>query len=155
MSQPAVDTYNTLPQYLASGASTEDQPDEGGIASSEADAYDIDVQDLPDLAEELVQLVTVAEDVLFLGTLREALQELSMGVGLDLNGNIPAEEGGGTGEQGCFSPSSTHYIGFEWWVPINHGNQIQTDSVSFDIGFYTEQCRHNDGSGMTSTPAGE
>jgi hypothetical protein len=30
-----------------------------------------------------------------------------------------------------------------WWLPIDHGNEVQSDSVTFDLGFYTEQCRHN------------
>ena len=47
----------------------------------------------------------------------------------------------------CLQNSTTVSVGFEWWVPIDHGNEIQTDSVAFDLGFYTEQCRHNDGSG--------
>jgi hypothetical protein len=37
-------------------------------------------------------------------------------------------------------------------VPLNHGNEIQSDSAEFDIGFYTEQCRHNDGEGMANRP---
>ncbi|WP_340100078.1 SipW-dependent-type signal peptide-containing protein [Salinibaculum salinum] len=52
----------------------------------------------------------------------------------------------------CFENSTTAYIGFEWWVPEHVGNEIQGDSVKFDLGFYTEQCRHNDGSGQ-SPPA--
>ncbi|WP_435364376.1 SipW-dependent-type signal peptide-containing protein [Haloarchaeobius sp. DYHT-AS-18] len=48
----------------------------------------------------------------------------------------------------CFPNSTTAYVGFEWWLPVDHANEIQGDSVSFDIGFYTEQCRHNDGSGQ-------
>ena len=58
--------------------------------------------------------------------------------------------GGGTGEEDgreCFPNSTTAYIGFEWWLPVDVGNEVQSDSVSFDLGFYTEQCRHNDGSG--------
>mgnify|MGYP006284407053 CR=1 FL=1 len=52
-------------------------------------------------------------------------------------------------DRDCFAGSgTTHCIGFEWWLPVDHANQIQGDSVSFDIGFYTEQCRHNDGSGQ-------
>jgi hypothetical protein len=31
---------------------------------------------------------------------------------------------------------------------VDHANEIQSDSVRFDLGFYTEQCCHNDGSGM-------
>ena len=61
-------------------------------------------------------------------------------------------DGGGNGGGGgleipgeCFPNSTTAYIGFEWWLPLDHANEIQGDSVSFDLGFYTEQCRHNDG----------
>jgi predicted ribosomally synthesized peptide with SipW-like signal peptide len=58
------------------------------------------------------------------------------------------QNGGGgqqNGDRQCFENSTTAYIGFEWWLPVDHANEIQTDSVSFDLGFYTEQCRHNDG----------
>ncbi|AZH26412.1 plastocyanin/azurin family copper-binding protein [Haloplanus aerogenes] len=79
------------------------------------------------------------------GSLREILGELS-GIGAALEGDIPAEQGGGTGEQGCFS-AGQHSIGFVWWLPVDHANEIQTDSVTFSLTFYTEQCRHNDGTG--------
>jgi hypothetical protein len=36
-------------------------------------------------------------------------------------------------------------------VPTDVGNEIQTDSASFDLGFYTEQCRHNSGSGTATS----
>jgi hypothetical protein len=126
------------------------------IASEPGQALEVpDIDDLQDLAEDLAAQVTTAETVLFVGTLRQALDTLSsMDPGLALQGDIPAEEGGGTGDQGCFDNSTTHYIGFEWWLPIDHANEIQTDTVSFDLGFYTEQCRHNDGSGMTEMPEG-
>ena len=52
----------------------------------------------------------------------------------------------------CFDASTTAYLGLAWWLPVDHANEIQGDSVAFDLGFYTEQCRHNDGSGMV--PAG-
>ncbi|MDR5671572.1 SipW-dependent-type signal peptide-containing protein [Halalkaliarchaeum sp. AArc-GB] len=55
------------------------------------------------------------------------------------NGDIPVEENGGL----CFQPSNTRFIGFEWCLPTNVGNEVQGDSVSFDLSFYTEQCRHN------------
>jgi hypothetical protein len=65
----------------------------------------------------------------------------------------PVDDGDGNGGGGpvgdpdrdCFPNSTTAYIGFEWWLPVDHANEIQTDRVSFDLGFYTEQCRHNDG----------
>jgi predicted ribosomally synthesized peptide with SipW-like signal peptide len=48
----------------------------------------------------------------------------------------------------CFRGETEFSAAFAWWVPVDHGNEIQSDSVEFDLGFYTEQCRHNDGSGM-------
>jgi len=87
-------------------------------------------------------------------TLREFLDRISNQPGTELSdGTMNAEMGGGTGEQGCFagSPddgSAVHQVSVVWWLPINHGNQVQSDSVTFDLGFYTEQCRHNDGEGM-------
>ena len=60
------------------------------------------------------------------------------------DGEVPGQEVG----RECFPNSTTAYVGFEWWLPVDHANEIQTDSVSFDLGFYTEQCRHNDGSGQ-------
>jgi hypothetical protein len=53
----------------------------------------------------------------------------------------------GNGERECFDNSTTYHIGLAWELPIDVGNEIQSDSVAFDVGFYTEQCRHNDGTG--------
>ncbi|MDZ7730508.1 MAG: SipW-dependent-type signal peptide-containing protein [Natrialbaceae archaeon] len=49
-------------------------------------------------------------------------------------------------EPHCVTASNTQYIGFEWWLPKEVGNAIQEDNLSFDMQFYTEQCRHNSGS---------
>jgi len=69
-----------------------------------------------------------------------------------LDGNLATEfeefnDAGADAARECFPAGVTHYIGFGWWVPEDVGNEIQGDSVSFDLGFYTEQCRNNDGSG--------
>jgi predicted ribosomally synthesized peptide with SipW-like signal peptide len=64
--------------------------------------------------------------------------------GDDDNGEVPPLENG----RDCFQNSTTASIGFAWWLPVDHANEIQTDTVAFDLGFYTEQCRHNDGSGQ-------
>jgi hypothetical protein len=53
------------------------------------------------------------------------------------------------GEPACFPHGRTFCAGFEWWVPTSVGNEIQGDSVAFDLGFYTEQCRHNGEPGST------
>ncbi|ELY60348.1 von Willebrand factor type A [Natronococcus amylolyticus DSM 10524] len=51
----------------------------------------------------------------------------------------------------CFPANETFCIGFEWCLPtdteiegIDDVNDLQGKSVVFDLGFYTEQCRHND-----------
>ena len=55
----------------------------------------------------------------------------------------------GTFPTSCFRGDGTVYNGvFAWWLPVDHANEIQSDSVTFSLGLYTEQCRHNDGSGM-------
>jgi predicted ribosomally synthesized peptide with SipW-like signal peptide len=83
-------------------------------------------------------------------TLREFLTAVSSGSGIPLEGDIGASEGGGTGRP-CFSGATDHYVSVFWWLPIDHGNQVQSDSVTFDLGFYTEQCRHNGGEGVERT----
>jgi len=59
-----------------------------------------------------------------------------------------ATDGGGNGGNGdvdcCFEASTDHYVGLAWWLPTDVGNEVQGDSVSFDLGFYAEQCRHNE-----------
>jgi len=98
--------------------------------------------------------VTEGEELLYDGTLLDFLESNPFDpdndeLGWELDGDLPAEEGGGMGRN-CFSATTTHCIGFEWWLPIDHGNEVQGDIVEFDLGFYTEQCRHNDGEGMNS-----
>ena len=55
---------------------------------------------------------------------------------------IPPEEPPAE-ETPCFPPIETRFIGFDWCLPTFVGNEVQGDSVSFDLSFYTEQCRHN------------
>ena len=82
-------------------------------------------------------------------SLRELLSSLSMGTGVPVAGNTAPEDGGGSADaRNCFAGDEFHSIAFAWWVPIDHGNEIQSDSASFSLGLYTEQCRHNDGEGM-------
>ncbi|WP_435318960.1 hypothetical protein [Haloarchaeobius sp. TZWSO28] len=96
--------------------------------------------DGPD-SEENISLAP-AEALITQGTLREVLQQLSQGHGL------PLDSDPSTQERDCFPNSTTRFIALAWWLPVDHANEIQGDSVTFDLGFYTEQCRHNDGSGM-------
>jgi len=89
------------------------------------------------------------EEPLVSGSLRDILgMDLPDSNGAALNGDLPAEAGGGMSDRNCFSAGTQHSVVFAWWVPVDHGNEIQSDSATFDLGLYTEQCRHNDGSGM-------
>jgi len=89
-------------------------------------------------------------------TLAQAMSTLSMGLGLPLSGDVES-----TGNRNCFAGSTTqsvsaHQIAMEIAMPVDHGNEAQGDVFSMDVGFYGEQCRHNDGTGMPAegaTPA--
>jgi predicted ribosomally synthesized peptide with SipW-like signal peptide len=107
------------------------------------------------IINELVGFVTTVggEEVIYRGSLRDSLTALSSGKGIPLDGDqsTPFDEIAGSEtapERDCYQPLTTNYLGFAWWLPTSVGNEVQSDSVSFDLGFYTEQCRHNDGSGQ-------
>jgi len=92
-------------------------------------------------------------EVFHRGTLGSDLAVLGDGLGIPLDGNRATpfdeiEDDPASPARECFVPGVPHYIGFAWYLPVDHANEIQTDSVTFDLGFYTEQCRHNDGSGQ-------
>ena len=97
----------------------------------------------PHDVEDSTNITLGPEDSLIAsGTLREILGALNSGVG------IPLDADPVTAERECYPNSTTYNFGFAWWLPVDHANEIQSDSVTFDLGFYTEQCRHNDGSGL-------
>ena len=76
------------------------------------------------------------EQVIVEGTLGEVLAALEQGVHLDSN---LQEEG-----VQCFVNSTTRYIAMDWEVPTTVGNEIQTDTLSFNLVLEAEQCRHNE-----------
>jgi predicted ribosomally synthesized peptide with SipW-like signal peptide len=75
--------------------------------------------------------------VLAEGSLREVLAALRDGALLD---GWPQNAEAGH----CVQPGHTYYVGIQWWLPEAVGNEVQGDSVVFDVPFYAEQCRHND-----------
>jgi predicted ribosomally synthesized peptide with SipW-like signal peptide len=79
-------------------------------------------------------------------TLRQVLELLSTGTGIPLDGEGAVDVG--AAGRACFANSTTYYVGFRWELPVDHANEVQSDGVTFDLGFYAEQCRHNDGSGL-------
>jgi len=133
------------------------------IALSPNNFYDTNfTSDLEATAEQIARDVAAGgaggEEYIFRGeTLRDAIDLLTTnngrGIPLDGNRNTGFDELGGPENaetRECFDASATHCFGFSWWLPLDHGNEVQSDSASFDLGFYTEQCRHNDGSGMNN-----
>jgi len=56
-------------------------------------------------------------------------------------------------ENACFYPvADSTCVAFEWWFPTGQDdvNDAQGESISFDVGFYAEQCRHNDDPTVTA-----
>ena len=90
--------------------------------------------------------LSAEEALIAAGTLREVLEQLSTGEG------IPLDADPTTAERDCFPFSTTRYVGLAWWLPVDHANEIQTDEARFDLGFYTEQCRHNPGTTTLELP---
>ncbi|MDR5671569.1 vWFA domain containing protein [Halalkaliarchaeum sp. AArc-CO] len=93
--------------------------------------------DLDEIYAQIAAVVLTGEAVIVEGTLREVMKALEGGIPLDAN--LQEED------RVCFTNSVTRCFGFEWELPTDVGNEVQTDSVEFAIGFAAEQCRHNDG----------
>ncbi|OYR85065.1 hypothetical protein DJ72_04605, partial [Halorubrum distributum] len=107
------------------------------LASSPDDAFVApDPADLDTVYAEIAQIVLAGEQKILSGTMSEVFAELADGEALDGN----RQEGG----RQPYPGATTQCIGFEWTLPAEVGNEIQTDSVSFDLAVYAEQSRHND-----------
>jgi len=65
-----------------------------------------------------------------------------------VNPGHPAADPETDADRQPFDASATYCVGFSWWLPHAVSNGVQSDSVMFDLGFYTEQARNNDGSGQ-------
>ena len=86
------------------------------------------------------------------GSLADLMSSIQNGVPLDGDGE-PAGDGGGfdvPGDQACFAGTDAAEpdnpcLCLDWEVPTEVGNEIQGDSLEFDLEFHAEQCRHNDG----------
>ncbi|MFA9518102.1 VWA domain-containing protein [Halopenitus sp. H-Gu1] len=107
------------------------------LASSPDDAFVApDPADLDTVYAEIAQIVLEGEQKIISGTMSDVFAELSEGLLLD----------GNRQEEGVqpYPGATTQCIGFEWELPYEVGNQVQSDSVAFDIGIDAEQSRHND-----------
>jgi hypothetical protein len=112
------------------------------IASSPDDAFVApDPADLDTVYAEIAQIVLAGEQKILEGSMAEVFDALAEGVALDGNRQ---EEG-----RQPYPGATTQCIGFEWTLPAEVEDEIQTDSVAFDIGLYAEQSRHNDNPQVT------
>jgi predicted ribosomally synthesized peptide with SipW-like signal peptide len=153
-----LETFGDAEAYLRSIAGTtpnsESDFNDGSPYDDEGDFFAAPTAaDLEQAFEEIAGRITEGEEVFFRGSLREALSALSGGNGIPLDGDRSTEfdeisDPDDADTRECFEASTTDYLGFAWYLPVDHANEIQTDSVEFDLGFYAEQCRHNDGAGQ-------
>ncbi|PAU85472.1 hypothetical protein CK500_02030 [Halorubrum salipaludis] len=96
---------------------------------------------------------TVAEKVIMEDSLGNVLDALADGNGIPLDGNRStiydefADPADDADREAFRGDGVMHCIALSWELPFDVGNEIQGDTLGFDLGFYTEQERHNDGSG--------
>ena len=96
----------------------------------------------------------VAERVIMEDSLDNVLAALSDGNGIPLDGNTltifdELNEPAADADRDAFEGNGLMYcVGLQWELPFEVGNVVQGDTVGFDLGFYAEQERHNDGAGV-------
>ena len=107
------------------------------LATSSDDAFVApDPADLDTVYSEIAQVVLAGEQPIFEGSMADLFALLSEGVLLD----------GDRQEAGTqpYPGQTTQCIGFEWELPFEVGNEVQSDSIAFDLGVEAEQSRNND-----------
>ena len=118
------------------------------VASSPDDAFVApDPADLDTVYAEIAQIVLAGEQKIFEGSMAELFDSF-LADGAPLNGNRQEE-----GVQ-PYPGATTQCIGFEWELPFDVGNEVQSDSVGFDFGFEVEQSRHNETPFNSTAPTG-
>jgi len=126
----------------------EEEPEED-VDDSGGDSGDGDGE-LADAIDATLRYCTEGEDdpdgdVISSGSLSNVLSGLGIGVPLDGNRNSDSAERAPFPAQSQSSSTADTCVCLEWNVPTSVGNEIQTDSVGFDLSFIAEQSRHSDG----------
>ncbi|MFC7176269.1 vWA domain-containing protein [Halosegnis marinus] len=108
------------------------------IATTPADAFVApDGADLDTIYAAIAQIVLGGEQEIFSGSMFDFFNTF-LADGAVLDGNRQED-----GVQ-PYPGATTQCIGFEWELPLETGNEVQSDSVMFDLGFEVEQSRHNE-----------
>mgnify|MGYP000377404016 CR=1 FL=1 len=94
------------------------------------------------------------EEVISRGSLSNVLSGLRIGAPLDGAGNVNSAERTPLQAQSNSESTAEPCVCLEWNVPTDVGNEIQTDSVGFELSFIAEQSRHNDGIDIGSGRSG-
>ena len=100
---------------------------------------------------------TAQEKVIMDDSLGNVLAALADGNGIPLDGNRAtpydelADDPDDPNRDAFRGDGVMHCVALSWELPIDVGNEAQGDTLGFDLGFYTEQARHNDGSGPEQT----
>ena len=130
----------------------------GGTGGDTSFFNDVDNPlDIPNVFGNLAAQ-TVAEKVILQDSLATVLTELADGNGIPLDGNRPTiydeltDPADDSDREAFRGDGVMHCVALSWELPFEVGNEIQGDTLGFDLRFYTEQERHNDGSGP-SVPA--
>lgn len=95
----------------------------------------------------------VAEKIILRDTLENVLAALASGNGVPLDGNVlslydEVDDQVDDPDRDAFEGNGLMYcVGLSWELPFEVGNEVQGDTLGFDLGFYTEQARNNDGTG--------
>jgi predicted ribosomally synthesized peptide with SipW-like signal peptide len=121
---------------IALGSGADEDFLEDDIATSPDDAFVApNAADLDTVYAEIAQVVLAGEQVIVEGSLSEVMTALAEGI--DLDGNRSEED------RQPYPGNTTQCIGFEWELPIDVENEVQSDSVEFNVGFNAVQSRHN------------
>ncbi|OYR59349.1 vWA domain-containing protein [Halorubrum halodurans] len=151
---PATDVYTINVDGSASTLQAMAGPAGGSGGDS---AYFNDVDDPLNIPTVFGNLAaqTGQEKIIMEDSLGNVLDALADGNGVPLDGNraTPYDELGDPADDSnrdAFRGDGVmHCVALSWELPFEVGNEVQGDTLGFDLGFYTEQERHNDGSGPT------
>jgi len=150
---PATDVY-TISVGSANDSILQSMAGPAG-GSGGAAAYFEDVDDPLNIPTVFGNLAAefVGEKKIMQDSLANVLTALADGNGIPLDGNRgtiynelsdPANDP----DRDAFRGDGVmHCVALKWELPVDIGNEVQGDTIGFDLGFYTEQERNNDGSG--------